>query len=130
MRISFLNPDGVHPSEKAALMKVEDAFLKLPWKAYAALDLIDKSAGNMELDLVLVTEDRIVIVELKNWNGAIKSDGKRWFCNDNSRGRSPVELTNLKTKKLADRIRSQLTSAKTPFVDFRIVLCGTVTSLL
>lgn len=44
-----------------------------------------------QIDVVIVLDDRILIVDLKDWNGKITSDADRWFQNGHSVDTSPVK---------------------------------------
>jgi serine/threonine protein kinase len=123
MKIHYLNPEGVHEAEKEPLTRLAES-LPSTWKGYASLELIDRRQGNAEIDLVIVNHDRLIVVELKNWNGELRSSNGNWFVGEDDRGRSPVKATDLKRKKLASRIRKKFPSIQVPWVDFCIVLCG------
>ncbi|PLW66905.1 AAA domain-containing protein [Pseudohalioglobus lutimaris] len=125
MEVVYLNPEGVHESEKEAVSVLRDS-LPGSWKGYASLELIDRKQGPSEMDLIIVTADRIIVVELKNWNGPLHSKNGHWFVGGDDRGRSPVKATALKSKKLAGKITTKLgTKLKNvPWVDYCVVLCG------
>lgn len=123
MQITYLNSEGIYKSEKLAIEQMEKCFSS-KWKGYASLELIDRVQGNKEIDLVIVAHDRLIIVELKQWNGVLQSNGDHWLLNDNDMGRSPVKVTDLKRKILAKKIRDRLPELKNPWVDYRVVLCG------
>tara|TARA_R110000772_G_scaffold241477_1_gene353800 strand:- start:26 stop:607 length:582 start_codon:yes stop_codon:yes gene_type:complete len=126
MEVTILNPEGVHESEKDAISELR-ASLPNSWKGYASLELIDRAQGPSEMDLVVVTADRLIIVELKNWNGPLFARDGHWFVFDDDRGRSPVDVTANKSRKLAGRIRKKLDGKlkRIPWVDYCVVLCGT-----
>ncbi len=128
MHIRIQNVDGIQEAEKAALQSMESAFPR-QWRGIAAFEIIQKGSGNKEIDLVLITDERVIVVELKNWNGQIESDGEIWLLNGRRMGRSPVKVTQLKEKILAGLIRSKLGSRQTPRVDSRVVLCGKTTGV-
>jgi len=94
MEIRLLNSEGVFKTESKILKQLKT--FPAHWRGYASLELIDKNSGNCEIDLVLVTHDRIIIIELKDWNGDLKQSGDRWYVNGNDRGRSPVKVTKKK----------------------------------
>lgn len=128
MRIRIQNVDGIQEAEKAALRAMETAFPR-QWRGIAAFEMIQKGSGNKEIDLVLITDERVIVVELKNWNGLIESDGEIWLLNGRRMGRSPVKVTQLKEKILAGLIRNRLGARQTPRVDSRVVLCGRTTGV-
>jgi len=128
MQIEFLNPEGVHEAEKDAVSRLKKA-LPDSWKGYASLELVDRRQGSAEIDMVIVTADRLIVVELKNWNGDLTYRDGHWFIRNDDRGRSPVKSTDLKRKKLASKIQQKLKGKLnfTPWVDFCVVLCGSST---
>lgn len=128
LRIRIQNVDGIQVAEKAALQAMENAFPR-QWRGIAAFEIIQKGSGNKEIDLVLITDERVIVVELKNWNGLIESDGEIWLLNGRRMGRSPVKVTQLKEKILASLIRNRLGARQTPRVDTRVVLCGKTTGI-
>ncbi len=125
MKIEIRSIDGVQESEKAALSEMQKAFSR-DWLGYAAFEMLQRG-GNYEVDLVLITHERIIVVELKRWTGDIRSDGESWYCRDQFMERSPVKKTQLKSKVLASILKKQL--GDQPFVDARVVLCGRTDSL-
>lgn len=122
MKITCLNPEGINKYEKDANARMAKEFSST-WRGYSALELIDRKQGNREIDLVLVTHDRVVLLELKNWNGEIESKGDNWFLNGNNMGRSPIKTTELKKKILYSHINKEL-GDKTPLIDYKVILCG------
>ncbi len=49
---------------------------------------------------MVVMDDRVLLLEIKDWNGLLTSNGDVWLINDGPRGRSPVDLVGEKAKKL------------------------------
>src|SRR3546814_9631168 len=70
----------------------------LHWFAYTNLDLAIAPATSREIDIIIVAEDRILIVDLKDWKGPIESRDGRWYNNGQDNGPSPV-------KKIAQNAR-------------------------
>lgn len=122
MKIAIRSIDGVQDSEKHALAEMEKAFSR-DWLAYAAFEMLQRG-GNYEVDLIIVTHDRMIVVELKKWTGDIRSDGEKWYLRDEFMERSPVKKTQLKAKILASILKKQLGENLTPWIDSRVVLCG------
>ena len=89
MKIQVLNLEGIHTREIKGLEATSKQFSK-DWLAYASLELFREQRGSREFDLVIVTYDRVLAIEIKDWNGKLKSDGSSWFLNGESRGKSPV----------------------------------------
>ena len=63
MKLKVINPDGVHCKEIKGLKELE-ASLPSHWLGYAAFELVGHDGG--EIDLILCTDDRLIIVELKD----------------------------------------------------------------
>lgn len=124
MEITYLDPQGVHKDEKLALEAISNG-LPDSWKGYASLVLLDRRQGDSEIDVVLVTKDRIILVELKNWSAPLNYRNGHWFIGDQDRGPSPVKSTLNKSKKLASRLKDKSDRRRAPWVDFCVVLCGT-----
>lgn len=124
MEIKLLNSEGVYKSESKILKQIST--FPAHWRGYASLELIDKESGNCEIDLVLVTHDRLIVIELKDWNGELRQNGDRWYVNGNDRGRSPVKITKKKALILKSRIEKKLKHKfkDSIYVDSRVVLTG------
>lgn len=122
MKIHYLSPEGVLDVEKGALLEIHR---QLPghWVAYAAFQLVPRnSAKPLDVDLVLLTSNRIVLVELKNWNGDIEYSDGQWFHKDGVH-KSPVIVTSNKVGVLESVLRQRLAGKPTPIIDFVVVLC-------
>ncbi|WP_235662138.1 nuclease-related domain-containing protein, partial [Pseudomonas savastanoi] len=79
MRINYLSPRGVLEVEHAALRELE-AKLPREWGAYAAFRLVTRGSKQpLDIDLLLLTSNRILVVELKNWSGDITYSSGQWF---------------------------------------------------
>ncbi|MFJ2689417.1 nuclease-related domain-containing protein [Pseudomonas sp. NPDC087336] len=118
---------GLHASETKALTRME-AELRNSWHSYASV-LICDSQGSMEFDLIMVTHDRVLVVELKEWRGKLTSYDGNWYIDGKSRGKSPyhtkrdqaIRLKNILAKELQHKLGYY------PFVEAHVVLCGKAT---
>src|SRR4051794_29958709 len=129
MKIDYISSDGIHRSEKVALERVHAvcnaAQFSQKWHGFAGFELIDRDTRDREIDLVLLTQDRILLIELKDWRGSISSQGDQWYLNGDSRGRSPVKVTSGKARLLHSRIKKRLRPPmRDVSVEYRVVLCG------
>jgi serine/threonine protein kinase len=130
MKIDYLSSDGIHRAEKAALERLRQEFNSSPfsqgWYGYAAFMMMDRVYRDREIDLILLTHDRLLVIELKNWNnGKITTTGDHWQLNGNDMGRSPVKVTADKAKILASKIKDKIKEpARSVWIDYRVVLCG------
>ncbi|POS07419.1 DNA helicase [Burkholderia gladioli] len=122
MKIEYLSPVGVLEVEQGALRELER---RLPdsWIAFAAFQLVQRRAyAPLDLDLVVLTDNRILIVELKNWSGDIEYSNQQWF-NKSVAHKSPVVVTNAKARVLKEVLKDKNASLKLPFIEAVIVLC-------
>lgn len=65
MEIKCLDPLGINGYEREANEKLE-ATLPNTWKGYSSLEMRGRQSNEFEGDLILITHDRIINVELKN----------------------------------------------------------------
>ena len=123
MEIKLINKNGVPAPEITAHKKIFEAFNKSVftknWTAYASFKLARsfRGSGDDDFDLVLITHSNAIVIELKNWHGKkLESMNGHWYLDGEDQGGSPVEIVNLKAKKLASLMRKKLGDDKTPFV--------------
>ncbi|MDO8729492.1 MAG: AAA domain-containing protein [bacterium] len=129
MKIDYISSDGIHPSEKEAIEKMRLTFnateFSQSWQGYAGFMMMDTTYRDREIDLVLLTHDRLLIIELKKWRGKIEPMQDHWLKDGNDMGRSPVLVMADKWKILSSKIQARLPSpAKSVWIDYRIVMCG------
>lgn len=118
---------GLHGSETKAVARME-AELRNSWHAYASV-LICDSQGGMEFDLILVTHDRIIIVELKNWRGKLTSFDGNWYIDGKYRSKSPYHTKRDQGYRLVNILKTEMGHklGYYPFVEAHVVLCGEAT---
>lgn len=122
MRIQYLSPHGVLEVEQAALREIA---AKLPsvWTAYAAFRLLPRGSKQpFDVDLLLLTSNRILVVELKNWAGDIEYSSGQWFHRGHAMP-SPVEVTDIKARALRTFFKEKNGAIKLPFIESVVVLC-------
>lgn len=97
---------GVHKRE---IKGIERFKLDLPrlWYGFSNLDIILGPGKSREIDLILVSDLRIFLIDLKDWHGRIETDNDRWRQDGKDRGPSPVA----KIVGIAREIRIQLGDA-------------------
>jgi hypothetical protein len=79
----------------------------------------------MEIDVMVVTDDRVLILEIKDWNGKLTSKNNCWWIKGQNRGRSAVVQVGEKARKLKAVLKSELGAAGSKlYVDQRVVLTG------
>lgn len=130
MKIDILSSDGIHASEKEALERMRQVFneseFSRAWHGYAGFMMMDTTYRDREIDLVLLTHDRLLVIELKKWRGKIEPMQDRWLRDGNDVGRSPVKVLADKWKILSSKIQTKLSEpAKSVFIDYRVIMCGT-----
>lgn len=129
MKIDIISSDGIHASEKDALERMRSGFnaseFSQKWQGYAGFMMIDTVYRDREIDLVLLTHDRLLIVELKKWRGRIEPMQDHWLRDGDDMGRSPVKVLADKWKILSSKIQARLDApAKHVKIDYRVVMCG------
>jgi Nuclease-related domain len=133
MKIEYLSSDGIQHAEKAALERMRQGFnaskFAEKWQGYAAFMMMDTTYRDREIDLILLTHDRLLIIELKKWNGTLTTTGDHWLLNGNDMGRSAVKVLADKWKILSSKIRERLKPpARSVWIDYRVILCGSADS--
>lgn len=129
MKIDYISSDGIHASEKEALERMRQAFnaseFSQQWHGYAGFMMVDTTYRDREIDLVLLTHDRLLIIELKKWRGKIEPMQDHWLRDGDDMGRSPVKVLADKWKILSSKIQARLaTPARSVYIDYRVVMCG------
>ncbi|QCG98128.1 hypothetical protein E6C67_31040 [Azospirillum sp. TSA2s] len=127
MKIEFLKAEGIHHREIEGI----DRFKQLPgdWYGYANLEQPDASGRPRQIDVVLVIDDRIILVDLKDWYGTVTSDGRRWSLNGkvHEGSTSPVHTISDHARLIASGLKTYLLRQKVPivpFVDGYVVMTG------
>lgn len=123
MRINYLSPQGVLEVEHAALRELEQN-LPSAWGAFAAFRLLTRGSKNpLDVDLLLLTTNRILVVELKNWAGEIHYTDGQWI-HKGAASKSPVDVTDNKVRALKGYLKDKLpANTKIPFIEGTVVLC-------
>ncbi|MCW3845981.1 NERD domain-containing protein [Sphingomonas sp. LB-2] len=102
--------------------------LPINWLIYASLNAYPPNDKPIEIDVIAVMDDRIVLLELKDWNGVLTSNGDNWVLGKSRRGRSPVTVITEKARKLKTLISNQIPSLGRFWVDGRVILTGSATN--
>lgn len=133
MDIKLIKKSGVPKAEVEAHQQIQREFnstaFSKGWRGYAsfAISRGGRGSGDDDFDLVLITHNVVIVVELKNWNGKLlESDGQKWYLDGESRDTSPVAKANLNAKRLASLMKQKLGNGFTPFVASFVVMHGNV----
>ncbi|KJG01663.1 AAA domain-containing protein [Photobacterium angustum] len=127
MKIRKVGGTGLHASELKAINKMEQLFQN-SWHGFAGV-VVSDNQGSMEIDCLLITHDRLLLVELKEWNGKIESDNGMWIQNGQNRGKSPFAIKKEHALRLQKLLQQEL-SHKLGYwltVEAHVVLCGNAT---
>ncbi|RRY15891.1 hypothetical protein EGJ57_23420 [Brucella anthropi] len=117
---------GVHKREVVGI----DRLRKLPndWYGFTNLDLATGRGRSREIDLVLVSEDRIFLVDLKDWHGRIESENGNWIHNGRDTGPSPVAKIHANAKSvwqlLTEHLKRHMKGEIVPRVVGLVVVTG------
>lgn len=122
MRIHYLSAQGVLDVEQGAMRELERCLPKT-WAAYAAFQLVARGSKlPLDLDLLVLTSNRILVIELKNWAGDIEFANGQWIHKGTPK-KSPVDINNNKVRVLKDFIRDKSPKLRVPFIESVVVLC-------
>ncbi len=97
---------GVHAREIPGLEKLKT--LPREWYAFTNLELAIGPGQSREIDLVMVIDDRVLLVDLKDWNGRITSADGRWLQNGRDMGPSPVGKIRENARKVSEVLKAHL----------------------
>ncbi|NNU40590.1 AAA family ATPase [Rhizobium sophorae] len=98
--------NGLHERE----VKGIESLASLPphWFAYTNLDLATAAGSSREIDVIIVADDRILVVDLKHWNGPIESRDGNWFNAGKDHGPSPVAKISANARNIYIQLEAHL----------------------
>ena len=123
-KVRYLNSAGIMPREIKGIEALAKAFPS-NWLFFVSLNCFPRNQSPMEIDAVVVMDDLILVLEIKDWNGKLTHKGDRWFVNGAPRKRSAAILVDEKAKKLKSVIQGQSPLAGAFYVESRVVFTGT-----
>lgn len=123
-RVRYLNSSGIHLREIPGIQALASAFPE-QWLFYASLQCFPPRSFPIEIDALVVMDDGVLVLELKDYNGKLKSNGDQWVLNDRPRGRSAVDMVSEKARKVKGVLGSTVPGFSKFPVDARVVLTGT-----
>lgn len=97
---------GLHERE----VKGIEALASLPahWFAYTNLDLATAPGSSREIDVIIVADDRILVIDLKDWYGPIESREGNWFNAGKDHGPSPVAKISANARQVFIQLEAHL----------------------
>lgn len=99
--------DGVHPREVAGVERLK-ADLPSAWFAFTNLDLVLGAGKAREIDMIMVTDHRVFLIDLKDWHGRIEERGGRWIQNGKDKDSSPVQKITSIAREVSIRLAAEL----------------------
>jgi serine/threonine protein kinase len=128
MILTRLNPKGIHLREAGGIRDIEAAVQGSPfcaqWFGYTNL-LVRKrnpQGERREIDLILVTHDRVVMADLKDWGGKVTNSEGMWLHKGQRRGQSASLKIEENAQVLKSLIRSEAGSVRpTPWIEHFVI---------
>ena len=126
MKLTSLNGEGVHKKE----IEDFDFFKKeLPesWYGFANVEMLETGT---QFDLIIILDDRIMLVDIKDWNGKLNANKRNWYLNEKDMGPSPVKKLAANVEVFRKHLGHYLKEKKgtrhlrTPEIDYCIVMTG------
>ena len=114
--------------ERAALAYVRDLLPDVePFRAWSNFEFIGLDGSINEVDLLVVSTERVYLVEIKSAPGTVDGDAGTWSWRDKGHVRTmdnPLLLANRKAKKLKSLLQAQaaLKRARVPYVEAVVFL--------
>lgn len=123
-RIRYLNSAGIMPREIRGVQALAEAFPP-DWLFYVSLNCFPERQRPFEVDAFVVTDDRVLLLEIKDWNGVLTNQQGDWWLNKSRRGRSAVQKVAEKARVLKTVLAKQIKTIGSQIeVDSRVVLTG------
>ena len=124
-RVRYLSSAGIHTREIPGVEALASAFPS-DWLLYASLQCYPRGEPPIEMDAMVVMDDRVLLLEIKDWNGKLTHNGDQWLINGRRRGRSPVDTVSMKARKVKSFLKANIPGFR-HYVDSRVVLTGSAT---
>jgi tRNA A-37 threonylcarbamoyl transferase component Bud32 len=107
LKIDLVACEGPIDREIPGLSKLQAA-MPGTWFAYANREIKVGRRKAAEIDLVIIGDDRLYAVDLKDWYGTLENDRGRWLQNGIPQGRSAVRKIRENAKKLSSYFKGKL----------------------
>lgn len=98
---------GVHKREVKGIERLQKD-LPSHWYGFTNLDLVLGPGKTREVDLIVVSDLRLFLIDIKEWHGRIESREGYWYLNGSDRGPSPVEKVSATAREMAILLRNAL----------------------
>ncbi|OWK26134.1 hypothetical protein AJ87_48740 [Rhizobium yanglingense] len=123
MKIKTFTVDGPLPTEIPAIRELERV-LPDEWLGFANVTIRHpaKARQEREVDLIVVTHDRIIMVDLKHWKGKLELVDGYWHQDGRRRESSPVDKMRRNTILLRNVFDAESFKLGTPRVEGVVVL--------
>lgn len=125
-KVRYLNSSGILVREIPGISRLAAAF-PAEWLLYASLQCYPPRSHPIEIDVLLVMDDRVLLLELKDFYGDLTCNGDQWMLNGRPRGRSPVDMMAEKARKVRGILAGSIPNFSKYPVDSRVVLTGSAT---
>ncbi|MBY2988294.1 NERD domain-containing protein, partial [Rhizobium leguminosarum] len=125
-RIRYLSSGGIHRREIPGITELAKAY-PADWLLYTSLQCYPPNEPPIELDAMVVMDDRVLLLEIKDYQGTLGANGDQWVHNNKRRFRSPVDLLSMKARKVKSFLTQAIPGFGQTYVDSRVVLTGTAT---
>jgi serine/threonine protein kinase len=113
------------PREIKGVTLLSQAF-PTDWLFYVSLNCFPERQRPFEIDAFVVTDSCVLLLEIKDWNGNLTSQGDLWFLGKHNRGRSAVYQVADKARVLKTVLKGHLGVLGGQFeVVSKVVLTGT-----
>src|SRR5260370_31729741 len=96
--VRYLSSAGIHRREIPGIGALAQAYSQ-DWLLYASLQCFPRGELPIEMDAMVVMGDRVLILELKDFNGKLTHNGDQWILN-RRRFCSPVQGITMKARKV------------------------------
>ncbi len=121
--IRYLASEGIHPREVKGITRL-DASLPTDWVFYTGLQYFPGHETPIEMDLIILMDDRVLLLEIKDWTKKIRVEGDNWVVGKKSRRSNPAKLVAAKARKLKTLLSNRLPHVPV-YVDSCVVLTAT-----
>lgn len=121
--IRYLASEGIHPREVKGITQL-DAALPPQWTFYTGLQYFPGHDTPIEMDLIILMDDRVLLVEIKDWTKKIRVVGDNWVVGKKSRRGNPAKAVAAKARKLKTLLSTRLPHVPL-YVDSCVILTAT-----